>query len=98
MFLLWASVNFVVVLGVTSLIDCRVSRLTAVSLDEDVDTDKELVAHGMSNFAAGLLGTAYVLVHHTLRLLALTYQKSELFSLCQYALVGLSLLALPRVY
>lgn len=33
----------------------------AVSLDEDVDTDKELIGHGMSNFAAGLLGTVYVL-------------------------------------
>ncbi|KAF8429985.1 sulfate transporter family-domain-containing protein [Boletus edulis BED1] len=29
----------------------------AISLDEDVDTDKELVAHGISNFAAGCLGT-----------------------------------------
>ncbi|KAG9312501.1 sulfate transporter family-domain-containing protein [Chiua virens] len=29
----------------------------AISLDEDVDTDKELVGHGMSNIAAGLLCT-----------------------------------------
>ncbi|KAF8551076.1 hypothetical protein OG21DRAFT_1418614 [Imleria badia] len=29
----------------------------AISLDEDVDTDKELVGHGMSNLAAGFLGT-----------------------------------------
>jgi len=29
----------------------------SVSLDEDVDTDKELVAHGYSNFIAGLFGT-----------------------------------------
>ncbi|KAJ6491582.1 sulfate transporter family-domain-containing protein [Mycena vulgaris] len=29
----------------------------AVSLNEDVDTDKELVAHGYSNFLAGVLGT-----------------------------------------
>lgn len=29
----------------------------AVSLDEDVDTNKELVAHGYSNLASGLLGS-----------------------------------------
>ncbi|KAJ7675474.1 sulfate transporter family-domain-containing protein [Mycena rosella] len=29
----------------------------AVSLNEDVDTDKELVAHGYSNFISGFLGT-----------------------------------------
>ncbi|KAI0260384.1 sulfate transporter family-domain-containing protein [Gloeopeniophorella convolvens] len=29
----------------------------AVSLDSDVDTNKELVAHGYSNFLAGLVGT-----------------------------------------
>ncbi|CAK5278217.1 unnamed protein product [Mycena citricolor] len=29
----------------------------SVSLNEDVDTDKELVAHGYSNFFAGILGT-----------------------------------------
>ncbi|KAJ7471937.1 sulfate transporter family-domain-containing protein [Mycena latifolia] len=29
----------------------------AVSLNEDVDTDKELVAHGYSNLLAGILGT-----------------------------------------
>ncbi|KAF9240839.1 sulfate transporter family-domain-containing protein [Melanogaster broomeanus] len=29
----------------------------AVSLDEDIDTNKELVGHGYSNLAAGLLGT-----------------------------------------
>ena len=34
---------------------------TAVSLNEDVDTDKELVAHGYSNLLAGALGTVYVL-------------------------------------
>ncbi|KAH0835582.1 sulfate transporter family-domain-containing protein [Lanmaoa asiatica] len=39
----------------------------AVSLDEEVDTDKELVAHGMSNFAAGFLGTVYVLTYRALR-------------------------------
>ncbi|KAG6372058.1 hypothetical protein JVT61DRAFT_8766 [Boletus reticuloceps] len=39
----------------------------AISLDEDVDTDKELVAHGISNFAAGCLGTVFVLTYHTLR-------------------------------
>nr|VWO99297.1 Fe(2+) transporter 3 [Ganoderma boninense] len=31
--------------------------LFAVSLDHDVNTDRELVAHGYSNFFAGLLGT-----------------------------------------
>ena len=29
----------------------------AVSLNDDVDTNKELVAHGYSNLFAGLLGT-----------------------------------------
>lgn len=32
-------------------------RLTAISLDEDADTNKELVAHGYSNLLAGLFGT-----------------------------------------
>ena len=32
----------------------------AVSLDEDVDTNKELVAHGYSNILAGLFGVVYV--------------------------------------
>jgi hypothetical protein len=32
-------------------------RLTAVSLDCDVDTNKELIAHGYSNFLAGIVGT-----------------------------------------
>ena len=31
--------------------------LTAVSLDSDVDTNKELIAHGYSNFLAGIVGT-----------------------------------------
>lgn len=30
---------------------------TAVSLNHDVDTDKELVAHGYSNLLAGAFGT-----------------------------------------
>ena len=33
------------------------SILAAVSLDNDVNTNKELVAHGYSNFIAGLAGT-----------------------------------------
>lgn len=32
-------------------------RRVAVSLDQDVDTNKELVAHGYSNLLAGLFGT-----------------------------------------
>jgi len=32
-------------------------RCIAVSLDSDVDTNKELVAHGYSNLLAGLVGT-----------------------------------------
>ena len=32
-------------------------RHTAVSLNSDVDTNKELVAHGYSNLFAGLAGT-----------------------------------------
>jgi MFS superfamily sulfate permease-like transporter len=35
----------------------------AVSLNEDVDTDKELVAHGYSNLLAGVLGTVLVLLY-----------------------------------
>ena len=35
----------------------RLTLLSAVSLDHDVNTDKELVAHGYSNLLAGLLGT-----------------------------------------
>jgi SulP family sulfate permease len=31
--------------------------MAAVSLNTDVDTDKELVAHGYSNLIAGLAGT-----------------------------------------
>ena len=31
--------------------------MTAVSLDINVNTNKELVAHGYSNFIAGLAGT-----------------------------------------
>ncbi|KAI0314568.1 sulfate transporter family-domain-containing protein [Amylostereum chailletii] len=34
----------------------------AVSLDQDVDTNKELVAHGYSNLLSGLLGTVYVIL------------------------------------
>ena len=33
---------------------------TAVSLDMDVNTDKELVAHGYSNLLSGMIGTVYV--------------------------------------
>jgi hypothetical protein len=33
--------------------------MPAVSLNEDIDTDKELVAHGFSNFLAGACGTVY---------------------------------------
>ena len=33
---------------------------TAVSLDMDVNTDKELIAHGYSNLLSGLVGTVYV--------------------------------------
>jgi hypothetical protein len=32
----------------------------AVSLNNDVDTNKELVAHGYSNLLAGFIGTVYV--------------------------------------
>jgi len=34
----------------------------AVSLDVDVDTNKELVAHGYSNLIGGLVGTVYVYI------------------------------------
>lgn len=32
----------------------------AVSLNDDVDTDKELMAHGYSNLLSGLVGSVYV--------------------------------------
>lgn len=32
-----------------------------MSLDHDVDTNKELVAHGYSNLLAGAVGTVYVM-------------------------------------
>lgn len=85
MFLLWVSVVSVVLPGIsiTSLICAR----AAVSLDEDVDTNQELVGHGISNLAAGFLGTVYVLpimiCYETL-----TVDKTELSRLCQYALVS----------
>ena len=34
-----------------------ITHLIAVSLDSDVDTNKELIAHGYSNFLAGIVGT-----------------------------------------
>ena len=36
---------------------------SAVSLNEDIDTNKELVAHGYSNLLAGLVGAPYVLIY-----------------------------------
>lgn len=36
----------------------------AVSLNDDVDTNKELVAHGYSNFLSGLLCSVYVYSAH----------------------------------
>lgn len=35
----------------------------AVSLDQDVDTNKELVAHGYSNLLAGFTGSVFVQFH-----------------------------------
>ena len=43
-----------------------------MSLNEDVDTNKELVAHGYSNLLAGLLGTVYVPVNPGVTFLLLT--------------------------
>ena len=34
--------------------------MPAVSLNEDIDTNKELVAHGYSNLLAGVFGSVYV--------------------------------------
>ena len=39
------------------LVIVLMKHLAAVSLDSDVDTNKELVAHGYSNFLAGIFGT-----------------------------------------
>lgn len=65
---------------------------SAVSLNHDVDTDKELVAHGYSNLLAGFLGTVYVFstpekvtLRHTDPIC-----QSELFGLRQHTLVSLS--------
>ena len=38
-----------------------------MSLDEDVDTNKELVAHGYSNILAGFLGVVCVVADKILR-------------------------------
>lgn len=85
-----------VVLSLTLLMGYLLRGHTAVSLDEDVNTDKELVGHGISNLAAGLLGTVYVFVYRTLDE-TLTCPKTELSGLCQYALVShiIFLRALP---
>jgi SulP family sulfate permease len=37
--------------------DCADHVPSAVSLDSDVDTNKELIAHGYSNFLSGLVGS-----------------------------------------
>lgn len=37
--------------------ESNINIFTAVSLDEDVDTNKELLGHGYSNLLAGFLGT-----------------------------------------
>lgn len=37
----------------------KTDSFVAVSLDVDVDTNKELVAHGYSNLLGGMLGTVY---------------------------------------
>lgn len=42
-------------------------RIAAVSLNEDVDTNKELVAHGYSNLLAGFIGTVYVVLYSMVR-------------------------------
>lgn len=39
----------------------------AVSLDANVDTNKELVGHGYSNLLAGLFGTVYVNSYFSVR-------------------------------
>lgn len=36
--------------------------LTAVSLDQDVNTNKELIGHGYSNLIAGMTGSVFVSV------------------------------------
>lgn len=41
-------------------VETLINHCVAVSLNEDVDTNKELVAHGYSNILAGVFGTVYV--------------------------------------
>lgn len=41
-------------------VETSINHCVAVSLNEDVDTNKELVAHGYSNILAGVFGTVYV--------------------------------------
>lgn len=60
--------------------------MAAVSLNDDVDTDKELMAHGYSNLLSGLVGSVYD-SNTLLIILLLTYIQSELPGLCEYSTV-----------
>lgn len=42
--------------GIFNIVIPPLSLPTAVSLDQEVDTNKELVAHGYSNILAGFFG------------------------------------------
>ena len=95
MFLLWVSVKLVHPRRHHA--DGGV-HLTAVSLDEDVDTDKELVGHGISNLAAGLFGTVYVPTHYTLAVRANTPKSPNYLVYVNTLLSVISLPALPCVY
>ena len=44
------------------------TSVPAVSLNEDIDTNKELVGHGYSNLLAGLVGTVYVPFFSTVKM------------------------------
>jgi MFS superfamily sulfate permease-like transporter len=48
----------------------------ALSLDSEVDTNKELIAHGYSNFLAGLFGTVPNYLVYVNTLLCVTYPSS----------------------
>ena len=60
-------------------------HLTAVSLDSDVDTNKELIAHGYSNFLAGIVGTVpnYLVYVNTLLYVGFVTQRYALGSVSE---------------
>ncbi len=59
----------------------------AVSLDKDVDTNKELVAHGYSNLIVGLFGSVYE-PFFRLEIIGANCLQPKLPRLCEYTAVS----------